>query len=264
MRRSGIPNLLQSPLLGALTALTCVDELVPAGEVFEQVLPQNTVQMTITGSADITVNDRPFTHRPGRLFAAGRGAVLHERSTRPWRLRYVMLDGPWCESLLTALHTSGGAVMLDRPPKAWCEALDTAVEAGLEGGPGSTWRIAAALATVLGGLAAAAPGAGDLLAEVGRLIDAAPERPWSVVALSRSLKLSPRTLLQRFRALTGDGPARWVLHRRMAHARLLLQRGVAVNDTAMRLGFANPFHFSRAFKRCTGIPPSACRQPPAP
>ena len=263
MRRLGIPSVAQPPLMGLFTSVSCVDELIPVDETFSQIMSACALQVTMNGEADITVDGRAMTHRPGNLFAIIPGVELNERVTKPWHVRYVMLYGPWCSPLIAALKDKGGAVMLDRPPKPWVTALNTAVDAGITGETGATWRIAAALATVLGGLTASAPGEGDLLAEVGHLVDAAPERPWSVVALARSLRLAPRTVQQRFRQLTGDGPARWILHRRMTHARLLLQRGMPVNAAAERLGFANAFHFSRAFKRCMGIAPSACRHLPA-
>ncbi len=251
-----MPSIMQPPLQGALTSLSCVDELIPAGESFSQILNRCTIQTTVKGEAEITVDGRPMTHHPGNLLAVATGVDFYEISTKPWHLRYIMLEGPWCEPLITALRANGGAMMLDRPPQPWLNALGTVVDAGITGDTGSTWRVAAALAALLGGLSANTPGEGDLLSEIGRLVDGAPERPWNITALARSLRIAPRTLQQRFRNLTGDGPAHWVLQRRMEHATHMLQRGMAVKDTAERLGFANQFHFSRAYKRCRGVPPS--------
>lgn len=256
MRRLGLPSLLQPPLQSSLTYLACVDELVPAGENFSQILGRAVIQLTIQGEAEITVNDRPMTHRPGRLLAVAKGCQLVERSTKPWHLRYLMFDGPWVEPLNVALQKHGGAVMLDRPPRPWLTALEIAVQSGIDGGAGSAWKIAAGLATLLGGLAADRTEAGDLLSDLGRLIDAAPERAWSVTALAKNLRISPRTLQQRFRSLSALSPARWIHQRRMQHATFLLQRGMAVKDTAEHLGFTNQFHFSRAYKRCCGVSPS--------
>lgn len=257
MIRTALPDVSQVPLAGALRELSCCDELVPADEGFPaRALKSCTIQTTIDGSAEVEVEGRPYTHRPGCLFVVARGARLAERSLKPWRVRYLMLDGPWCEPLIAALRHQGGGLMLERPPRPWRDALEDAIAAGLAGGPGSTWRIAGALATLLGGLSAAPAVDGDLLDEVGRLIDAAPERAWNVSSLARALHIRPRTLQQRFHARVGGGPARWILARRMAHARLLLQRGASVQATSERLGFANPFHFSRVFKRLCGVPPS--------
>jgi hypothetical protein len=50
--------------------------------------------------------------------------------------------------------------------------------------------------------------------------------------------------------------AAFVRLRRCQHARELLQSGASVTVTAERLGFANPFHFSRVFRQVTGDRPS--------
>jgi AraC-like DNA-binding protein len=41
----------------------------------------------------------------------------------------------------------------------------------------------------------------------------------------------------------------------MNHAAQLLDTGLLVKETAARLGFADAFQFSRAFKRIHGVPP---------
>lgn len=257
MHRLALPALDVPPLSTAFGLLSCSDELVPADEGFpDRRLDACSIQVTVSGQAEATVGGRTFHHRPGRLFAIARGVRLSERALTPWRVRYVMLDGAWCEPLVASLAAVGGAVMLDRPPRGWVEAMTSAVAAGLDGGPGSTWRLASSLATLIGGLSGEPVGGGDLLADAGRLIDAAPERAWSVAALAIALRSRPRALQARLRGLTGEAAARWILRRRMEHARALLTRGVPVHRVAARLGFANPFHFSRAFKRCCGVPPS--------
>ena len=145
MRRVGFPILDQPPFAAVLTQLSCVDEVVPPPGHFSQTLGLHTIQMTTHGEAIAQVNGRTFHHRPGRLFIAAAGVELIEISTKPWRLRYLMLDGPWCAPLAQMLKSSGGALMLDRPPRPWTAALTQAVEAGIAGGPGSAWRSASAL-----------------------------------------------------------------------------------------------------------------------
>ena len=259
MRRLGMPILDQPPFAGVLTHLHCIDETVTLPDRWAQILSLHAIQLITHGEAVAVVNGRTFHHRPGRLFVIAAGAELIEETTGPWRLRYLMLDGPWCMPLAHVLRAAGGAIMLDRPPRPWADALNQAVETGIAGGPGSVWRLASALSLLLGGLSSSLPGDGDLLTEAGRLIDEAPERPWTVPTLARSLGVTPRTLQARFRSLTGGGPAAWVMRRRLEHGRLLLQRGMAVHQVAERLGFADQFHFSKVCKRSWGVPPSGLR-----
>jgi AraC-like DNA-binding protein/ligand-binding sensor protein len=58
-----------------------------------------------------------------------------------------------------------------------------------------------------------------------------------------------------FPAEFGQSPRRYVLARRMEEARIILENGHSVQDTARRLGFYDAFHFSKAFRAFWGSPP---------
>jgi AraC-like DNA-binding protein len=80
-------------------------------------------------------------------------------------------------------------------------------------------------------------------------------------ALARACGLPRRSLERRCRAELGCGPAaahaRWRLERA---GELLLTTGWPVRAVSDSLGFANPFHFSRAFARQHGAAPAAWRE----
>lgn len=77
-----------------------------------------------------------------------------------------------------------------------------------------------------------------------------------VPALARALGLGERAFQQRCRRLLGTSPAELQRRHRLALAQELLGAGLPVQAVAARLGFANPFHFSTAYKRSFGHPPS--------
>lgn len=63
-----------------------------------------------------------------------------------------------------------------------------------------------------------------------------------------------------FREVTGRPPHRYVVEIRMARAReLLTTSSLSVNEIAWRVGYANPSHFSKQFKRAFGITPGRFR-----
>ncbi len=67
-----------------------------------------------------------------------------------------------------------------------------------------------------------------------------------------------------FQKVYGTPPGKWLLERRLAHARLLLLNAdTAVSEVAYDSGFENLSHFSRAFREHFGQSPAAFRAQPA-
>lgn len=99
---------------------------------------------------------------------------------------------------------------------------------------------------------------------VGRVLAAIhrePERAWSLDALSRVASTSRSVFSERFAAVVGIPPARYVARWRMHLACEWLREGkVTVAEAAARLGYDSEAAFSRAFKRHAGRPPSAVRR----
>ncbi len=77
--------------------------------------------------------------------------------------------------------------------------------------------------------------------------------------LAHDLCVSLRTL-ERGLALTLEcTPRQLILALKMREARRLLRNGARVAEAAERVGFANPFHFSRRFKEFFHVSPSEVR-----
>ncbi|RBL84050.1 hypothetical protein DDE05_26590 [Streptomyces cavourensis] len=78
-------------------------------------------------------------------------------------------------------------------------------------------------------------------------------------ALARELGLHTRKLDQAFKRAFGVSMARYLQEARLAHGReLILNGGLSVSEAAWHVGYA-PAHFSVAFRRRFGVPPSALR-----
>jgi AraC-like DNA-binding protein len=75
--------------------------------------------------------------------------------------------------------------------------------------------------------------------------------------LAEEFGLTPQHVNYLFRRELGITPTQFV-HRECAlrASRLMRQEGLSVKEAASRLGFADPFHFSRIFRRAIGVPPS--------
>ena len=67
--------------------------------------------------------------------------------------------------------------------------------------------------------------------------------------------MSVSTFQRQFRRQTGESPRNWIIARRMAQARRLLQQGLAVARVAERVGYRNTSHFIATYRRTYGRTP---------
>src|SRR5262245_57084605 len=87
-----------------------------------------------------------------------------------------------------------------------------------------------------------------------------PADPWSVESLAAVANMSRSVFSERFAAVVGVSPARYVARWRIHLASSWLRKDrMTVSDVAQRLGYESEASFSRAFKRVIGVPPSAVR-----
>lgn len=106
--------------------------------------------------------------------------------------------------------------------------------------------------------------------DIGRVLAAIhldPAKDWTVAALAEVMRASRSAFAERFAAVVGETPARYVAQVRMQQARQWLERDkLRIGVVARRLGYDSEASFSRAFKRVVGKPPSHYRtaEPSAP
>jgi AraC-like DNA-binding protein len=93
--------------------------------------------------------------------------------------------------------------------------------------------------------------------DIARVLAGFVNRNPAVRELADALAMSPRHLTNRCRKLFGQSPARLLLQLKMRHADELLQhRALRVREVSDALGFVNPYHFSRVYRRLRGHAPS--------
>ena len=93
-----------------------------------------------------------------------------------------------------------------------------------------------------------------------RLLHSRPDEPWTVEELARAVAVSRSTLADRFTALIGETPMRYLAAWRMQLAKhLLKQTTLNLAEVASRVGYDSDVAFNRAFKRHVGQSPAAWR-----
>jgi AraC-like DNA-binding protein len=88
------------------------------------------------------------------------------------------------------------------------------------------------------------------------LMDCDPTADHSLWHLSSQVGMSVFLFARVFRELVGMPPHRYVVHRRLDHARELLRSGMRVTDACYAAGFNNLSHFINSFRAHFGMSPS--------
>lgn len=93
------------------------------------------------------------------------------------------------------------------------------------------------------------------------IIDTQFAMDWDVSALAREVYVSPDYLRQLFRSEYDDSVIHYLISRRIGYAKVLLREtDDSVAEISEASGFHDPYYFSRAFKKHTGLSPSTYRE----
>ena len=166
------------------------------------------------------------------------------------------------------------ATVLPVQPGDWLETtIRHTVTESLGGGPGNSDMVARlceilfveVVRRYMRQLPAAHPGwlAGvrdPVVGQALRLMHARPDSAWTVEELAGAVAVSRSTLAERFTALIGETPMRYLAAWRMQLAKHLLKHtSLNLAEVAGRVGYDSDVAFNRAFKRHVGQSPAAWR-----
>lgn len=200
---------------------------------------------------------RPFHAIPNGLALVPAGCDVFSASQQGGEyLRVIRTDG----ALLLGEQAFNDVI--DQPAIALAQRMRAAL---LRGSPEDDWEAwALALSERAGGMRQPMAPRGSMtrqrLQRLDEFIDAQLQGSLTVQAMSGLLGLSEGFFMRAFKAAVGKSPHSYVIDRRMARARVLLQdprRGLA--DIALACGFASQAHMATVFKQRLGVSPSRLR-----
>jgi AraC-like DNA-binding protein len=88
------------------------------------------------------------------------------------------------------------------------------------------------------------------------LIDSRAERLATLGEIAKATGVEASSVCRWFRRYQGTSPYQYLMRRKMnIAAEHLVENGGLVKEAAQRVGFADPYHFSRAFKSVHGVAP---------
>ena len=87
------------------------------------------------------------------------------------------------------------------------------------------------------------------------------DKPVDFSSMAEALAVSAPYLSKLFHEQTGSSPSKYLTEIRMRQAKkLLMDTNLTVREIAARVGYPDPFHFSRNFKNVTGVSPVQFRE----
>lgn len=99
--------------------------------------------------------------------------------------------------------------------------------------------------------------------QIGRVIiyiDEHLTEELSLEKLAEEVRLSKYQLIRRFREEEGVTPWKYLVEKRIEHAKELLQNGVSPGQAAVESGFYDQSHMNRSFREETGLTPKEYRE----
>jgi AraC-like DNA-binding protein len=273
-------NLNPSPRAAFEVVCGGVERLSPEYVIRQRNLPYFGVELVVDGEGAVVLNGRRFRLAPGAVFAYGPGVVHTIRNDAQHRMRkyYVTFAGREALALLKAtglgrwkmLHVPALHQLTHIFEALWREAReDTALARTLCETLVRLLLLKIQQLAVPGGRSV--PRAFETYERLRRHIEQHHLRVHTVDEIARECHVTPMYASRLFRRFGRTGAYQFLLRLKMNHAAELLDDGLLVKEAAARLGFADAFQFSRAFKRVHGVPPTqllsaarqgaACRRP---
>jgi AraC-like DNA-binding protein len=210
--------------------------------------------------------------RSGGIFLYGPDSQCSVRAVGagPHGKFFLDIDGGGCRDLLRSAHLRGGMVFNAAGKSNIAALFDQLVSCSL-----LTRRMAAPLAAALAGAIHLRAGAERFGAPTSpphhrnafercrAFLEARYTNVEGIGAAARQCNVSPEHFSRLFRRFAGMSAEKFLKRLRLNQAaRLLQQSGSSIKEIALRSGFNDPYHFSKAFKAAHGVPPTVFRTEP--
>ncbi|MFT3774999.1 MAG: AraC family transcriptional regulator [Minicystis sp.] len=226
------------------------------------------------GSASMELRGR-WTLRAGDVMLVPAGEphrLVESDQAELWGLGFCVtcFGNEGVTELLEAFHRvrSGASAVVRIPEdrRAFLESLFAELQRETERADSGSLAVQRSLVTlIIAEIERAAPShegmsAPDLVAEALRIIEQRCLTPLTLAEVARAVQRSPAHLTTVVRKATGRSVGEWIIAHRLAEARhRLLHTDEIVDVVAERVGYRDPTHFIRMFRRAHGLTPSAWR-----
>lgn len=227
--------------------------------------PYTALEFVAQGEGELKLRGRRFRLRPGMAFAYGPRVphTIRTSAESPMLKYYVDFVGREGDRLLAEGPLGRWEPVQVSSPNELTELFESLERNGAAENP-LTGRLCATLVTLILlkiteraiDYGAAESRALPTYERARRHLEAHYEQLKTVEEIARACHVNAAYLCRLFQRFDHRSPYRLLLRLKMNRAAaLLLDGGLMVKEVAARLNFADPYHFSRVFKRVYGVSP---------
>ena len=227
------------------------------------------LEFVARGRGELALNGRTFPLAPGAIFSYGPRVAQDIVSDPKETLVKYFVDfaGTRAPGLLRSCKLSPGSISHVYPPNVLQPLFDELIQCGsrlTRGSAEMSVKLLECIALRISGSHAPIDGAETLAFSTYQHSRQHIERHFqalrSLDQISSECHVSAAYLCRLFRRYDSQTPYQFLLRLKMNFAAERIQRsGAMVKQVAEEAGFADPFHFSRAFKTVLGLSPAAFR-----
>ncbi len=244
------------------------EECGPLYDLRRQTFPYLTLEMIVRGGGKLVLNERKFDIHPGFCFCTGPDISFHLQSskTRPLTKYFIAFGHEVASSDIRSNRLYPGFVYTDANPamlEKWNELI---LEEGISQSAESAKNVMSLVHVLVrkirpsSSLPSKPQSANALVERVLREIETNFRELGSLQEIADRLGVTSEHLCRIFKTNDKISPYKILSRRKMEHAYAQLKMtGTPIQEIAYSLGFTDAFHFSRAFKKQYGYPPSVAR-----
>jgi len=203
---------------------------------------------------------------PGTVFSYGPG-IPHEirnDGAEPLEKYFVNITGERAAYLLEGEISLMGKVLHTSAPHALIQTFEEITQYGLDSSPWSDRLCSRLVEVLVYKIARTAMVHGEsgstafaTFRRCRNFIDTQYREYRNLESLADACGMDPAYLCRLFRKFDNQSPYQYLLRLQMNHAaERLLEAGLQVQEVAWELGYEDPLHFSRTFKRVIGVSPA--------